>query len=143
VSSPALLRFESVVLTVARPSPVALATSPAVIALPWARAARTAAFVAPGAVRAGALLAPFAGVVAREACGFGEAPSVVDCDVAVVRDRAGLRLAEAGAGRVRRRAGDVDELPSLSGLVASSRELNAASAWRSFSASESNASSRV
>ena len=45
--------MESVVLTVARPRPVAVATSPAVIASSVASAARTALLVAPEAVRAG------------------------------------------------------------------------------------------
>jgi len=52
VISPALASFERVVLTVARPSPEAAAISPAVIALPSLSATRTAALVAPDAVRA-------------------------------------------------------------------------------------------
>jgi hypothetical protein len=43
--------LDSVVLTVARPRPVALATSPAVIALPLASAVSTAFLVAPDGVR--------------------------------------------------------------------------------------------
>src|SRR5664279_1477565 len=49
--SPDVASLERVVLTVARASPVAAAISPAVIALPSFSAARTAALVAPGAVR--------------------------------------------------------------------------------------------
>jgi hypothetical protein len=51
VTSPLLASFESVVLTVARPSPVAFANSPAVSALLLESAASTLVFVAPGAVR--------------------------------------------------------------------------------------------
>jgi hypothetical protein len=53
VTSPLRASFESVVLTEGRPSPVALATCPAVIGWPpaFASASRTARRVAPEAVR--------------------------------------------------------------------------------------------
>jgi len=52
LTSPDRASFDNVVLTLARPSPVAAATSPAVIALPPLRASRTALRVAPDAARA-------------------------------------------------------------------------------------------
>ncbi|MBV9195532.1 MAG: hypothetical protein JO168_15420 [Solirubrobacterales bacterium] len=51
VTSPDLASLDSVVLMLAHPSPVALATSPAVIAVPLASAARIAVLVAPDAAR--------------------------------------------------------------------------------------------
>jgi hypothetical protein len=51
VTSPVLASLERVVLTVAGFIPVAVATSPAVIASPPSSAANMAALVAPGAVR--------------------------------------------------------------------------------------------
>lgn len=65
VISPVLASLESVVLTLARPSPVALATSLAVIALPLASAARTALLVAPEPVRTDVPLASVAPDLAR------------------------------------------------------------------------------
>ncbi len=63
--APVLASFERVVLTLARARPVAAAISPAVIALPFRSAARTAVLVAPGAVRARA-------AAAAELAGFSE-----------------------------------------------------------------------
>ncbi len=58
VSSPLLAKRESVVLIVARPSPVAAAISPAVIASPADSVCRTARLVAPGALRVALPAAP-------------------------------------------------------------------------------------
>jgi hypothetical protein len=74
VISPDAASLESVVLTVARPSPVAAAISPAVNALPSPSAARTAALVVPGAVRARAGAA--AGLAGFCAAGAGGTDAV-------------------------------------------------------------------
>jgi len=83
------------VLTVARPSPVAAATSPAVIASPLANASRTAVLVAPDALRVGALGASVlpaaleALAVGVAGC-FGAALGVGGDAVRVERPRAGV-----------------------------------------------------
>jgi hypothetical protein len=97
--------LESVVLTVARPRPAAFAISPAVIALPLASAARTALFVAPGAVRA---LAPLP--LAFSA--FPRFAELVDADDVV--ERPGF-----GAAGARRRELGVSELSFVESLLPS------------------------
>ena len=106
--------MESVVLTLARPRPVALATSLAVIAFPLASAASTALLVAPDAVRPLAPLPLALSELARLA-------EVVDADEVVER------LGFGAAGALRRELG-VNE-PSLLPLA----EPSAANARRSLS----------
>jgi hypothetical protein len=132
------------VLTLARPSPDVLATSPAVIALPLASAASTALLVAPRAVRGGPFLGPVEDVATGDCTGSGEAGAVVD--FAPLPGRAGfwIAIAAAGAERVRRRERVGDELAVAAAVgVAVLCEPSAASAWRSFCASESSSSSRA
>src|SRR5450755_2159671 len=130
---PDVASFERVVLTVARPSPVAAAISPAVIALPSCRAARTAALVAPGAVRARAGVA--AGLAG--ACADGADGTVV-LRVRVVR-RVAARELFAALWPAAERLGVAR--PERSGSL--SREVSAASTRRSLSISPSSSSRRA
>jgi hypothetical protein len=104
VTSPVLASRERVVLTLAAPSPVLVATSVAVIASPLASAASTAALVAPGWVRA----EERAVVLALADRGLGVDERV---GVAAVLAVAGVRLEPALAVRefARGRPGVCDE----------------------------------
>ena len=117
MTSPDFASFDSVVETLARPRPVALATSPAVIALPFASAPSTALRVAPDAARPRDAVA----LVARARLRGFAAALLVRERLLVVRERDARRLVvEAG----------VDDAPSL--------DPSAVSALRSLSASASN-----
>ena len=96
--------LESVVLTVARPRPVALATSLAVIASPLPSAARTALLVAPDAVRP---LAPLPLAISE----LARLAELVDADDVVERP-------SFGAARAPRRELAVSE-PALLPLLPS------------------------
>ena len=123
-------------LTVARPSPVAAAISPAVIALPSFSAARTAALVAPGAVRVrvGA---------AAEPAGFCADASADDeaLRVRVVRRVLARELLAAPSPTEAVLASAGVTRSALAGSLP--REVSAASARRSLSISPSNSSRRA
>ena len=115
LTSPVLASLDSVVLTVPRASPVALATSPAVMPPFVERALRTLALVAPGGVRTRELL-----LATAAAGGLGLA--------------AGALAVAAGVERAVVFRGDFD--------LGLSRGSSAANARRNFSASASNCSRR-